>query len=275
MSTVSILLRCKRLAGAARVMIRLLDVTTQSSNMLSTSAGAVEDTLQLICDLLPWFWCHWRVVPAGREDAAEGVEAAALGAVAGQLTAAREGLRPVGPDVLEAAAARLNVGLDDATTSSGRSSGSLSTSHCTCTALARALVGIVTVESRRLCGATPRMRTVSPFWSSKEVSVIAVSGRAGGGEVVEGLTTAESAALARRTAALAFAPQSLAATEQRVRALARHGSWSKGDKWMAVQSVSRCRLGLGVTLAVLGRSCSKWNVSVLQSKLQTRSCLCC
>ena len=43
----------------------------------------------------------------GREAAAEGEEAAALSALAGQLTAAREGLRPVGAEELEAAAARL------------------------------------------------------------------------------------------------------------------------------------------------------------------------
>lgn len=57
-----------------------------------------------------------------REEEAEGVEAAALGAVAGQLMAAREGLRPVGTDVLEAAAAHLS---DDAGegTAPGQSNG--------------------------------------------------------------------------------------------------------------------------------------------------------
>ena len=57
----------------------------------------------------------------GREEAAEGEEEAALGVLAGQLTAAREGLRPVGAEELAAAAARL--GADDSAAGHGSTDG--------------------------------------------------------------------------------------------------------------------------------------------------------
>ena len=45
--------------------------------------------------------------------------------------------------------------------------------------------------------------------------------------MVVGLTADEAAAVARRTAALVFAPQTLAATEQRVRLAGQRRRWRK------------------------------------------------
>ena len=141
-----------------------------------------------------------------------------MGAVAGQLTAAREGLRPVGADVLEAAAARL-CDNSEAGTAYGRSNGAVQTSQRTGFRLAR---GHMCTIARQAAGILLQLHGTSisslSIWTS--ISSVITTGyvHVDGGAVVEGLAPAESAALARRTAALAFAPQSLAATEQRVRA---------------------------------------------------------
>ena len=187
-------------------------------------------------------------VRAGREEAAEGEEAGALGALAGQLTAAREGLRPVGQDELEAAAARLGSETaaghepEDSRRDAGGGNG----------AFPRGSLRAHTLSHRSAAGQTSVMRFLSRLaWLPHAVrinlpreSVIgcglsdyhgnavtacnsSISCSGGGdrheaGLAVGGLTAAEAAAVARRMAALTFAPQTLAATEQRVRAWGTH-----------------------------------------------------
>ena len=160
---------------------------------------------------------------AGREAAAEGTEAVALGALAGRLTAAREGLRPVGADVLQTAAARLADDEVSAGAASGRTDGAVP-------GLESGIVGgenRTAITCHAACSATQWRSTsailwmytvpCSPWADSGSTSLVAGSVTKGeGAGVIEGLTPAESAALTRRTAALAFAPQALAAAEQRV-----------------------------------------------------------